>query len=130
MKDKQVAFKIYHFSHPLMQTEMISLAGDKYKNVLPFEWTFVNSFNEADVVVWDGIITPRNQGYIRDMLENIGSTKALLLLGESLTLFRNHPMVQELKFDSIKKVEVAGWNILPEEILAAFEACREQLTHV
>lgn len=130
MKEKQIDFKIFHFSHPLMQTEMISLVGDKYKDILPFSWSFVNSFKDADVVVWDGIVTPRNQNYIKDMLENIGSSKVLLLLGESLTLFKNHPMVQEINLDSVKTVELASWNVLPEEILAAFEVCREKLAHV
>lgn len=130
MKDKPIALKIFNFSSPLMYSEMLAIQGDKYSKVLPFEWIFVNELDQADIVVWDGIVTPKNTSFVSQMLEKVKSNKVLLLLGESMTLFKNHPIANSFDYSEVKTVEVAGWNVLPEEILSALEICREKLNHV
>jgi Ni,Fe-hydrogenase III small subunit len=130
MNEKQVALKIYNLSHPLMNTEMFSIQGDKYVRSLPFEWQIVNDMASADIIVWDGVITPKNQDVIKPLLESFKTSKVLLLLGESMTLFKNHPMVQLVELSDLRYVELAGWSVLPEEILSAFDQCREKLKNV
>ena len=130
MKDKVAPVKIYNFSHPLMTTEWLSIQSDKFSRALPFEWEMVNDYASAEIVVWDGVITPKNADLTSVMFKDFKDAKVLLLLGESMTLLRNHPIVRMLNPEGLRYVEVASWNILPEEILSALELCREKLKNV
>lgn len=130
MKEKPVPLRIFNFSHPLMHTEWVTLIGDKYHRILPFEWEMVKDLASAQVITWDGVITPKNQSLVDEILATLKDNKILLLMGESMTLLKNHPMVKILDPKDLNFVEVAGWNILPEEILAALESCHQKLNHV
>ncbi len=130
MKEKPLPLRIYNFSHPLMHTEWLTLTGDKYHRTLPFEWEMVKEMASAQVITWDGVITPKNQSIVDEMIRELKGNKILLLIGESMTLLKNHPMVKLLDPKDLNFVEVAGWSILPEEILAALESCHQKLNHV
>ncbi len=130
MKEKPLPLRIYTFSHPLMHTEWLTLAGDKFFKTLPFEWEMVKDLSSAQVITWDGVITPKNEPLVAEVLKELKSNKILLLIGESMTLLKNHPMVKILDPKELKFVEVAGWSILPEEILSALELCHQKLNHV
>lgn len=130
MKDKNQTFKIYNFSHPLMQTEIFSLTGDKYKDILSFKWELSNDYASSDVVLWDGVITVKNREAVEKMIDDVKSGKVLFLLGESETLLKNHPLVKLQKTENLNCVELFGWNILPEEILSALETCYKKSKHV
>jgi hypothetical protein len=54
----------------------------------------------------------------------------LLLIGEGRTLYRDFPMVKMIDLDLIPYVELPGWGILPEEMLACLETCYQKLIHV
>lgn len=130
MKDKTQPFKIFNFSHPLMATEVLSLLGDKYAQTLPFEWEFSTDYASSDVVLWDGVITVKNASLTQNMIEDVKQGKVLLLIGESLTLLKDHPMVKLQNTENLNVVEVPGWNVLPEEILLAIENCHKKSKHV
>jgi len=130
MKEKLPALKIFNFSHPLMNTEMFSVVSDKYSSSLPFEWTLVTDYSSAEVVVWDGVITPKNESVVSRMIEDFRTSKILLLTGVAQTLLKNHPLVKIVGLEGLNYVEVPGWNVLPEEILAAIEICHQKLKHV
>jgi hypothetical protein len=130
MKEKVAPLKIFNFSHPLMNTEWLSIQSDKFSRALPFEWEMVSDYASAEVVVWDGVITAKNSEIVSMMFQDFRENKVLLLLGESMTLLRNHPVVKMLNPSGLRFVEVASWNILPEEILSALEQCREKSQHV
>lgn len=130
MKEKVAPLKIYNFSHPLMNTEWLSIQSDKFSRALPFEWEMVSDYASAEIVVWDGVITPKNGEIVSKMLNDFKETKVLLILGESMTLMKNHPIVKMLNPTGLRFVEVASWNILPEEILSALELCREKVRNV
>ena len=130
MKDKIAPLKIFNFSHPLMVTEWLSIQSDKFSRSLPFSWEIVSDYASAEVVIWDGVITPKNEEIVSKMFTDFKEAKVLLLLGESMTLLKNHPTVKMLNPEGLRYVELAGWNILPEEILSALEQCRERIAHV
>lgn len=130
MKDKIAPLKIFNFSHPLMVTEWLSIQSDKFSRSLPFTWEIVSDYASAEVVIWDGVITPKNEEIVSKMFTDFKEAKVLLLLGESMTLLKNHPTVKMLNPEGLRYVELAGWNILPEEILSALEQCRERIAHV
>jgi Ni,Fe-hydrogenase III small subunit len=130
MKEKPVTLKIFNFSHPLIQTEWMTLMGDKYNRALSFEWEMVNDIESAAVVTWDGIVTPRNRELVEKMLTQLKGNKILLLIGESMTLLKNHPVVQSFETNELKIIEIPGWSLLPEEILRALETCHQKLNHV
>lgn len=130
MKEEAKVLKIFQLSHPLMTTEWLSIFGDKYHNALSFKWMMVTDIKEADVVVWDGVITPKAAPLLGPLLEEFKQNKILLLVGESMTSLRNHPLVKLASLDGLRFVEISGWSILPEEILGAIEVCHQKLTNV
>lgn len=130
MKEKPTPLKIFNFSHPLIHTEWMTLMGDKYHRTLSFEWEMVNDIESAAIVTWDGIVTPRNRELVEKMLTQLSGNKILLLIGESMTLLKNHPVVQSFETNELKIIEVPGWSLLPEEILGALETCHQKLNHV
>lgn len=129
MKEKEKKLKIYNFSNPLMNTELLSVLGDKFSRTLSFEIEYVREPETADVILWDGIMGPR-AAHLERLLKCLKEGKALFLLGESQTLFKGHPVVKEFELDAANVVEAAGWSLLPEEIIARFEACYQKLNHV
>jgi hypothetical protein len=52
------------------------------------------------------------------------------MIGESMTLLKDHPMVKIQNTENLNVVEVPGWNVLPEEILVAIETCQKKSGHV
>lgn len=130
MNKKNTTLRLFNFSHPLMNTEMYSIAGDKYSGTLPFTFEFVDNINESDVVLWDGVITSKNKNVAEIILSLIGPDRILLLIGESLTLFREHPMVKLIDNRNLNLMELPGWNVLPEEILQKLEECFKKLKNV
>lgn len=130
MKEKVKPLTIFNFSHPLMNTEVMSVTSDKYAVVLDFSWEITNNYESADVILWDGVITPKNLRAVERMLEDIKTGKVLLMTGESLTLMKNHPIVKILNTENLNCVELPGWNILPEEFLNALEICHKKCKHV
>lgn len=130
MKQTTTVTKVFNFSHPLMTTEMLSLLGDKYANCLPFLWEISNDYDQSDIVLWDGIMTPKNNEVVEKILNDVKSGKVLLLLGDSQTLHKNRPGIKILNTENLNIVELSGWSILPEELLAAIENCYKKLKHV
>lgn len=130
MKEQQTKIKIFNFSHPLMVTEGLSLIGNKYAKTLPFEWSFTSDFAEAQIIVWDGFVNPKNEKIIMTKIANLTASQVLLIMGESITLFNNHPILKKADFKSVKYVSLPGWNVLPEEILLAFEECYKKISNV
>jgi Ni,Fe-hydrogenase III small subunit len=127
MKKERALLKIFTLSHPLLETEWLSLLGDKYSGALEFDFIIVDDVNEAQVVVWDGIITPKNTFYIKPLLEKIKTSKILLLQGEMRSLFTGHPFVKMVNLENMKYVELPGLSVLPEELLGALEQCYQKL---
>lgn len=130
MKANQVALKLFNFSHPLVHTEWLSLLGDKYSSALPFKLEVVDSPASAQVILWDGIITAKNKAYVEKMLSGEGTNPIFLLLGESMTLVESNPEVELVDRSKLQYVEIPGWNVLPEELLNAFQSCYQKLKHV
>lgn len=121
---------IYQVSHPFMMTESFSLLGDKYLHALPFSLNFVDKMDEADVIIWDGVITPKNHVLAEMILEEMKKTKVLLLLNESMTLLKNHPIIKMFDPINLNYVELTGWSTLPEDFLGALELCHQKLRNV
>ncbi len=130
MKQTTAVIKIFNFSHPLMTTEVLSLLGDKYVSSLPFSWEFSKDYDQSDIVMWDGVMTPKNNDIVEKILGDVKSGKVLLLLGESQTLHKDRPGVKILNTENLNMVELPGWSLLPEELLAAIETCYKKLKHV
>jgi len=130
MKETQRTLKIFSLSTPLIFTELLSVIGDKYKSALPFSWEFTRDFSSADIVVWDGVETLKNQKIVQKVLGSLSAKKILLLVDGSSTLLGKESPSKVVKVDKAECVELRGWNILPEDILSAFEACQKKLEHV
>jgi hypothetical protein len=130
MKQKIAPIKVFNFSNPLMATEVLSVLGDKFAASLPFEWELSKDYASSEIVLWDGIITPKNQKIVDKILDDIKSGKVLLLLGESQTLHKERQGVKILNTENLNVVELSSWSVLPEEILGALEDCYKKLKHV
>ena len=127
MNKDRSTLKVYCLSHPLFDTEWLSLLGDKYVGSMSFDLELVDDILTAEVVVWDGIITPKNTFYIKPMLEKIRSSKVLLLQGEMRSLFVGHPFLKLVNLENMNYVELPGLTVLPEELLGALEQCHQKL---
>lgn len=130
MKNEVQPLKIFNLSQPFMKTEWLSLLGDKYRDTLSFPWEIVSDYESAEVVVWDGVISPKRAESINRVLEDLKNNKVLLLMGESMISLRDHKIVSLVDLDQIRYVELPGWTVLPEDILGAIELCHQKLKHV
>lgn len=129
MKETE-ALKVFLLPNLMMNTEFISLLGDKYATALPFTWKFVTDIHAADVIVWNGVIAPKFQGFMELLKEELQGNKVLLLMSESTTLQKELKSVSALDLDNIRYVEVAVQTALPESILSALDECYQKLKHV
>jgi hypothetical protein len=130
MKEKPPIIKIFPLSTQLVFTELLSIAGDKYRHALPFQWEITRDFNSANIVVWDGIETLKNQKIVQKVLGSLSAKKILLLVDGSSTIHRGQFSAGVVKPEKVPHIELRGWNILPEELLSAIEACQKKLEHV
>lgn len=130
MKENKTSLKLFNFSTPLMITEVFSIAGNKYDSTLPFHCHLVDDYEKSDVVLWDGVITKKNKRASEKVLAGIGPGRVLLLLGESVTLFKDHALVEIVDTHRLNCIEIRGWNLLPEELIKALSECHKKLHHV
>ncbi len=126
----QSSLNIYCFNQPALNTEWDSLRSDKYKNALPFEWKIVENLEDAQVIAWDGVISPKGRHYTEQVIQKLKDGALLLLMGEGRTLFKDSSVVELLDLDQIRYVELSGWSLLPEDILATLEVCNQKIAHV
>lgn len=130
MAEKRPVLKIYSLGHPLMTTEWRSILGDKYCQALPFNIEITESMEDASVIAWDGVISLKQRRNVPEIEAELRKGKVLLMLGESQTLFKDHPLVKIFSSKENCTIQLTGWSILPEELLAAFEACYQKIANV
>lgn len=130
MKKNNEYLNIFCLSHHLKDVEWSSLLGDKYQEALPFQINLVEDLSEAHIIAWDGIISPKISTQYDQLLKKLEASALLLLMGETRTLLRNHPFVKSVDTTGMRVVELPGWSILPEELLAALQSCWEKLKNV
>lgn len=126
----QTTLNIYCFNQPALNTEWDSLRSDKYRGTLNFDWKFVENLDEAQIIAWDGVITPKGRHYTEKIIQKLKDGALLLLMGEGRTLFKDSSLVELLDLDQIRYVELNGWSLLPEDILATLEVCNQKIRHV
>ncbi len=120
---------IYCLGGPLLSTEWTSIMGDKYREHLSFEPVLVANPDLAQVIVWDGVMTPKSQNPITELLDRVGEKTVFLLTGEAATLFQDHPFIR-LNTRNLPSVFLPPSKVLPEEILESLESCRKLGGHV
>ena len=130
MKENQQILKIYSLSSPLLFTEVFAILGDKYNSALPFRWELTRDLSSAHIVLWDGVVTLRNKNLVQSTLSKLNPGKVLLFINGSATLLKESFTAQVIEPGNVPMVELKGWNILPEEIISAIEACQKKLTYV
>jgi Ni,Fe-hydrogenase III small subunit len=130
MSKEKVVLKIFCLHQPLISTEWKSLMGDKFCYALPFNLSFVESIEEASVIVWDGVVSHKMKRILPDILVQFQKGKILLLMGESHSLFKGSRYVELLNIENIQLVQLSGWSVLPEEILGALETCYQKIINV
>jgi Ni,Fe-hydrogenase III small subunit len=120
--------KVHLMSHPLLCTEWLSLKGHKYLHLPDFNWEIVDSPEDADVLVWDGVLSPKAQANLK-YLKSLASSKVLLLQGESRIALAQHDYVKLFELDGVRYVELQGWSVLPELLIEALKQCYQKLGH-
>lgn len=126
---EKTSLNIYCLGGPLLSTEWSSIMGDKYRAHMNFEPVLVNSPEAAQVIVWDGVLTPKSTPLIGKLIDQVTDKTVFLITGEALTLFRDHPFV---KFNSrdLPAVYLPPSRVLPEELMEALDECRKRAGHV
>lgn len=120
---------IYRLGGPLLSTEWSSIMGDKYRGHLSFEPVLVNSPETAQIIVWDGVITPKSAPHINLLLDTVSEKTIFLITGEASTFLRDHPFVK-LSSKNLSAVFLPPSRVLPEELLEALDECRKKAGHV
>lgn len=120
---------IYCLGGPQLSTEWSSIMGDKYRTHLAFEPVLVNTPEEASVIVWDGVLTPKSTPVITDVISRVAEKAVFLMTGEARTFFHEHPFVK-LDQRKLSAVFLPPSRVLPEELLEALDECRKRLNHV
>ena len=112
----------------MMSTEWRSILGDKYCHALPFDVVQTERLEEASVIAWDGVISVKGRRLLEQVASELKRGKVLLRMGEAETLFKNHPFIKIFNSPEIATIQLSGWSVLPEEILAALEVCYQKTT--
>lgn len=123
---KKETLKIHCLSQPLLHTEWDSLMGDKYAHALPFTVEFVDQWEEAEIIAWDGIITVKNAYHMEKIIAALKAGKKLLLQGEARTAYRDNPLAKLVDLEGLAYEELPGWCVPPEDILQILQ----KLKHV
>ncbi|MFL5785142.1 MAG: hypothetical protein ACJ76H_11055 [Bacteriovoracaceae bacterium] len=126
---EKASLNVYCLGGPLLSTEWAGLMGDKYREHMSFTPVLVATPEEAQVIVWDGVTTPKSQRLIQDLLNSVSDKVIFRLTGEAPTFFQDHPFVR-LNRREISSVHLPPSRVLPEEILEALEECRQKAGHV
>ena len=111
---------VYIFQNPMQSTEWLSLEGSKFKDALSFPWKFVSDPKEANVIVWDGVMTPKLLHRKTEIMDMLIPRKILICNGA----------LEDANFDSVQKVILPGISNRPEELLFALAECFERLKNV
>ncbi|MES2529154.1 MAG: hypothetical protein V4598_18860 [Bdellovibrionota bacterium] len=120
---------IYCLGGPLLSTEWTSIMGDKYREHLNFEPVLVASPDEAQIIVWDGVMTPKSHHSITKLIDRVGDKTVFLLTGEATTLLQDHPFIR-FNTRKLSSVFLPPSKVLPEEILESLQECRKLAGHV
>ncbi len=120
---------LYCLGGPQLSTEWQSLMGDKYRTHLDFEPVLVCSPENAQVIIWDGVITPKSSTILLELFEKLSEKTVFLITGEAQTFLADHPFV---RFSSLmaRAVHLPPSRVLPEELLDALSECRKRLVNV
>lgn len=125
----KTSLNIYCLGGPLLSTEWSSIMGDKYRGHLSFEPILVNSPEAAQVIVWDGVLTPKSAPLIGKLLDTVSEKIIFLLTGEAQTLLKDHPFIK-LNSRNLSAVFLPPSNVLPEELMEALDECRKRAGNV
>lgn len=130
MAQPKFVLKIYCLNQPLLSTEWRSVLGDKYAHALPFNFVITDKIQDADVIAWDGAMTLKQRRLLPEIESYLQKGKVLLMMGEVQTLYKDHPFIQLYQSSQVATIQLTGWSVLPEEILAALELCYQKITNV
>lgn len=121
--------KIFCLGGPLLSTEWASIMGHKYREHMNFVPVLVSSPEEAEVIVWDGVMTPKSQRTLQELLDKTNDKTVFLMTGEATTFLHDHPFVR-MNQRELTSVYLPPSRVLPEEILDALDECRKKAGHV
>lgn len=121
--------KFYCLGGPHSSTEWWSITGDKYRDYKGLNPVMVTAPEEAEIIIWDGIISPKSAAHINELLDNIAGSVVFLMTGEAATFHRDYPVVKINNRD-LPAVFLPPSRVLPEELLEALDECRKRRNHV
>lgn len=118
--------KIFLMSQPLGNLEWLTLLSDKYLANQGFHIETTWDFDSADIIAWDGVISPKLELYLPRILENLNRGKILILMGEARTLLQKHSIISLLDLKGLNVIDLPGWTIIPEDIILALSSDRQK----
>jgi hypothetical protein len=115
MSTKINTLTIYNLNNPLFRTEWVSLLGDKYFQALNSEIVLTDKLELADVIVWDGLVSPKMSRLLAEFLSKVKADRYLVLVGEG---FSQNDYVSSFEAKNLANVfHISGWTALPEKLL-------------
>lgn len=123
------ALKYYCLGGPHLSTEWASILSDKYRDYKGLSPVMVSRPEDAEIIVWDGILTPKSSPHIKELIAKASPGTVMLITGEASTFHRDHPFVRISDVD-FPAVFLPPSRVLPEELLEALDECRKRKAHV
>jgi len=127
---KKTIFKLFSLSSSQSHLEWGSLFGDKYREALDFELQEVLLPQDADAIVWDGIVGPKSQGLIENLRPYLDLGIPLILIGERRGFVEESLVAESVVSPNWKIVHLPPWGSVPEDLLLTLEEIRGRITHV
>lgn len=122
MKNTQITvIKVFCLSQTSRNLEWAPLLSHKYKDALDFNLELSSNLEDSQIIVWDGLITPKSEEIFNRVIKKLKSPDATLFYsGEERTLFSDHPYTKRYDLKDTR-LEILPARPLPEEILFALD---------
>lgn len=127
---KKPTFKLFTLSSSQSHLEWDSIFGDKYRDAVSFELIEVHSPQDADAIVWDGIVGPKSQELIESLRPFLDQGIPLILTGERRAFVEESVVAEALATTGWKTIVLPPWGSVPEELLLSLTQLMERHSHV
>jgi hypothetical protein len=122
--------KIFTLASSQSHLEWESLLGDKYREAAKFQMIEVDAPQNADVIIWDGVLNPKSRELIESLKPFLDKGVPLVLTGERRAFIEESVVAETLVAPAWKTIILPPWGSLPESLLLSLAEFVRKDAHV
>lgn len=115
--NKKTTLRLFTLSSSQAHLEWESLFGDKYRDAGSFELSLVDHPQDADVIVWDGILNPKSKDLVETLRPFLDRGIPLVLTGERRAFMDESVVAESLVTPGWKTITLPPWGSVPEDLI-------------